>query len=457
MGAVLAIRLELQQQLGAWLTASLAAPAEPYRVVATAQLQVRGDVRETVQHEEQPGSEFRVGAAKSVKLPGLGLVNGTADGAGSPNIQLKIPGRRTAQVTRTLETAVERMNIRLFVEPKMPAERRDLLKKVAGDLAGADPSRGDLVEVQELTAPPAPAVLANRDIPWTAIVFSVTALLSAIIIAAGLAKGGATRGGGLGSSGGGRGAGDEGLTGDPIEEGTRAAGAAPAGGPGAIRAFPGLAGATPEELVELLGEVEPVVAAVLLDLVGLDPATTRRLFERLPHERQLEIGMTLGTGRTLLRPALSAMETAADTALAKVRNRVLVGGPGRLADLLAQAPAASQQGILDAIAVRNGALAEAVRARMVFFGDLAGLADASVRRVVTSVDPATVALALVGAPEPLREVVTSAVSKRLRAILEAELEVLQERPAAEIEAARKTVEAAMHRLHRRSELLARAA
>ena len=368
-----------------------------------------------------------------------------------------VPGRRTAQVTRTLETAVERMNIRLFVEPKMPAERRDLLKKVAGDLAGADPSRGDLVEVQELTAPPAPAVLANRDIPWTAIVFSVTALLSAIIIAAGLAKGGATRGGGFGSSGGGRGAGDEGLAGEPIEEGTRAAGAAMAAGPGAIRAFPGLAGATPDELVELLGEVEPVVAAVVLDLVGLDPATMRRLFERLPHERQLEIGMTLGTGRMLLRPALSAMETAADTALAKVRNRVLVGGPGRLADLLAQAPAASQQGILDAIAVRNGALAEAVRARMVFFGDLAGLADASVRQVVTSVDPATVALALVGAPEQLREVVTSAVSKRLRAILEAELEVLQERPAAEIEAARKTVEAAMHRLHRKSELLARAA
>lgn len=454
MGAVLAIRLELQQQLGAWLTASLAAPAEPYRVVATAQLQVRGDVRETVQHEEQPGSEFRVGAAKSVKLPGLGVVNGAADGAGSPNIQLKIPGRKTAQVTRTLETAVERMNIRLFVEPKMPAERRELLKKVAGDLAGADPSRGDLVEVQELTAPPAAAALASRDIPWTAIVFSITALLSAIIIAAGLAKGGAIRGGGFG---GGRGAGDEVLTGEPIEEGTPAAAAAATSGPGASRAFPNLAGASPDELVELLGEVEPVVAAVVLDLAGLDPATTRRLFERLPHERQLEIGMTLGTGRTLLRPTLSAMETAVDAALAKVRNRVLVGGPGRLADLLAQAPAASQQGILDAIAIRNGPLAEAVRARMVFFGDLAGLADASVRQVVTSVDPATVALALVGAPEPLREVVIGAVSKRLRAILEAELEVLQERPAAEIEAARKTVEAAMHRLHRKSELLARAA
>ncbi len=455
MGAVLAVRIELQQQLSAWLTSSLAAPAEPWRVVAAAQLELRGSVRETLRQEEQPGSEVKLSSARSVKLPGLGVVDGTSDAPGSPNIQFKIPGRKINQVTRSLETAVERMTLRLFVDPRMPADRRELLRKVAGELAGADTARGDVIEVQELAPPPPGAASVERAIPWVAIALCVTALLCAVIVAIGLARSGAARASGAAGGDPDR---DEILLGEPLrDEAPAASPGAPVTLPGGHRPFPGLAGATPAELAELLGDVEPVAAAVVLDLVGFDADTTRRLFERLPQERQLEIGLTLGTGRTLLRPALHAMETAVDAALAKVRSRVAVGGPARLADLLAQAPAASQLGLLDAIAARNAPLAEAVRSRMVFFGDLAGLDDVSVRRVITSVNPATVALALHGAPAPLREVVIGAASRRLRAILEAELEVLLDRPASEIEEARKVIEAVMHRLQQRSELVARAA
>jgi flagellar motor switch protein FliG len=72
------------------------------------------------------------------------------------------------------------------------------------------------------------------------------------------------------------------------------------------------------------------------------------------------------------------------------------------------------------------------------------------------VDASTVALALVGA-EDIRELVYGSVSKRLRGILEAEAEILQEKPPQEIEEARRAVEAAMRQLGDRGELQSRAA
>jgi flagellar motor switch protein FliG len=130
---------------------------------------------------------------------------------------------------------------------------------------------------------------------------------------------------------------------------------------------------------------------------------------------------------------------------------VPLGGPDRLAEFLAQAPDAVRREVLDGIAVRDPRAADAARSAMLLFEDLGRLADASVRQVVTGIDPSTVALALLG-DEDARAVVHGAVSKRLRAILEAEEEVVQQKGPAEIEAARRVLEDSMRRLNARGEL-----
>jgi flagellar motor switch protein FliG len=94
---------------------------------------------------------------------------------------------------------------------------------------------------------------------------------------------------------------------------------------------------------------------------------------------------------------------------------------------------------------------------MVVFADLGKLSDKSVRRVVTGIDPSIVALALVGTPPELRETVLAAVSKRLRGIIEGEAEAVVDRPAKDVEAARRVLERAMFQLHTRGELVPRAA
>lgn len=93
---------------------------------------------------------------------------------------------------------------------------------------------------------------------------------------------------------------------------------------------------------------------------------------------------------------------------------------------------------------------------MLLFEDLPRLADNSLRQVVAGLDPATIALALVGAPE-IRDAVLGAVSKRLRGIIEVEEEVVKDKPPPDVEIARRAVEDAMRALQGRGELRARAA
>ncbi len=149
------------------------------------------------------------------------------------------------------------------------------------------------------------------------------------------------------------------------------------------------------------------------------------------------------------------MENVAAQILQRIRNRVPLGGPGRLAEFVMQAPASLRQEILEGVAARDQALAQAARSMMLLFEDLPRLVDASLRQVVSAVDPATMALALVGAPEA-REAVLGAVSQRLRSIIEAEEESATGRPPEEAEKARRAIEDAMRVAHQRGELHTRA-
>jgi hypothetical protein len=442
-GTVIAARIELQQAMDEWLGRSLSVVADPYRLRVTSQLEVRGAVREVVQREETPGSEMKIGASQSLRLPGLGVVEKPVSGPSAPDIQVKIPGRKTAQVRRELETEVARITLRLFVDPRMPEDRREIVRTAAAEMVGLDPARGDTIAVAELAAePPQRVQIGLAEVyPWTLGALCGTALVCALVLALAIARGG--RAGRALLDGGGRGPGveREGAAAGPVAAAEHAPPAR--GGP---RSFAALDGASPEELAQLLGELEPRVAAVVLDRGELPPAAVRAVFERFPRERQVEVAAVLAAGRAVDVAALRGMETAAESALARIRSTVPVGGPERLAGLLAHAPASAQHHVLQELAARTPELASALRRELLLFEDLATLSDAAVRQLVTSLDPGVVARALLGAPPEVRGAVHRAVSKRLRGILEVEEETTAEASPAEVEAARKAVEAAMRGL-----------
>lgn len=466
IGSVVAARIELQRQIGEWLTKSLAGTAEPYRVEAIVQLEMKGSIREVRSKQESAVPSVKIGGKNRVKLPGLGMVEG---GGGQGNLMPEISidgGTRVSEtVSRQLETEVARLKILLFVDPSMPQGRRDMLVDLVTDLAGIDRARGDQVvtrEWPETAKPTHGATVVNATIqskvPWEVIAICASALLGAVIVSFGLRGMRATSAGGMG---GGMGVGAAGGAG-----GGGAAGSLSVAVQAEVEerrkrreemgAFKVLADATPRELVQVLAEVDPHTACAVADLVGFDADTAKLVETLLPAQRRVEIGIGLATPRVLTRDQLTHMENAAAQVLQRVRNRVALGGASRLAEFLAIAPEAVRREVLEGVAARDPNVAQEARQSMYLFEDLPRLSDATLRQVVTGLDPSVVALALVGAPD-VRELVHAAVSKRLRAILESEEEVVKEKPAAEIAAARRAVEDALRHLNTRGEIRARAA
>ncbi|HEY6101358.1 MAG TPA: FliG C-terminal domain-containing protein, partial [Anaeromyxobacter sp.] len=427
------------------------------------QLELKGSIREVRSKQESAVPSVKIGGKNKVKLPGLGMVEG---GGGQGNLMPEISidgGTRTSEtVSRQVETEVARLKVMLFVDPSMPKDRRELVVQLVHDLAGIDRARGDEVMTREWPESAKPnhgatvvqATIQSK-IPWELVVISITVLLAAVIVAFGIRG---ARGASVVGMGGGRGG----------AEGAAGAGAGSATAAVAIEAeerrkrreelgaFTALADATARELVQVIAEVDPHTACAIADLVGLDNEAASLVESMLTPQRRVEIGIGLATPRVLTRDQLSHMENAAAQVLQRVRNRVALGGAGKLAQFLSLAPDAVRRQVLEGVAARDPNLAQEARASMYLFEDLPRLSDATLRQVVTGVDPGVVAVALHGAPE-IRDLVHGAVSKRLRSILEAEEELVTEKPDAEVEAARRVLEGALRQLNLRGELRARAA
>jgi flagellar motor switch protein FliG len=471
LGAVVAARIDMQRQLGEWLTKSLQGAAEPYRIEVAVRLDLRGVVRTIRQKQESASPAVKIGGKSKVKLPGLGMVDGGGQaGPLLPEINIEGGTRVTEQVSRSLETEVAKLTVILFVDPVMPQERRELLSRLAADLAGIDKARGDEVVIEQRPIPPpsaaaggAPTVVnatlqTAPKVAYEIVAMCLTALVAAAIISVGLSKRGsgpalnATIGGGRGMGGEG-----EGRAGEGGAAGTQAAtpeAEAQRKRREELGAFKALADATPKEVVQVIAEADPYTALAIVDLFGLDAEASKLIEKAVSPQRRLEIGLGLASPKVVTRDQLAQMEAVAGQLLQRVRSRVPLGGPNRLAEFLTQAPASIRQEVLDGVAARDQNLARAARSAMLLFDDLPRLASGALRQVVATVDPATVAVALVGAPE-VREAVLGAVSKRLRSILEVEEEIAASRPAEDVEKARRAVEDAMRALQARGELRTR--
>ncbi len=473
LGAVFASRIEIQRQMGEWLTRSLQGAADPYRIDAAVRVELRGSVREIHSKQESASPAVKIGGKSTkVRLPGLGMVEG--GGQGSPVLpEINIEGgtRVTESVSRQLETEVVRLTIRLFVDEAMPKGRREALVRLASELAGVDPGRGDAVIVEERSASPVSTPVATPtgatvsggsfiQAPpkrtWEVVAICAAAVLSAVIVAYGLSQRGASSGAGGATARISVDADARGLSdGTASAQSTVKEAETQRKRREEIGAFKVLADATPKEIVQVVSEADPYTAIAVVDLFGLPPEAAS-LFERsLTPQRRIDIGLGLAIEKVLSREQLGQMENVAAQVLQRIRNRVPLGGPGRLAEFVMQAPASLRQEILDGVAARDQALAQAARSAMLLFEDLPRLVDASLRQVVSALDPATVALALVGAAEA-REAVLGAVSQRLRSIIEAEEESATGRPPEEIEKARRAIEDAMRTAHARGELHTRA-
>lgn len=199
-------------------------------------------------------------------------------------------------------------------------------------------------------------------------------------------------------------------------------------------------GADPAVLLRFLGDEHPQTVALVI--AHLEPAQAAALLAALPQGLQADVAHRLAVMDKTTPDVVRVVERhlrASLEALGGTGDQVHVGGIDPLVGIMSRAQRETERSILKGIEERDPGLAENLRAKMFSFTDVVSLDDRTVQVVLRSVDTKDLALALKGAPDPVRDKILSNMSERAAATLQDEVDVLGPVRAAQVEEARSAV------------------
>jgi len=172
-----------------------------------------------------------------------------------------------------------------------------------------------------------------------------------------------------------------------------------------------LEGESPEVVALVLAHLSPAVASVVLSAYApetrVDIAQALAGMDVASHD---VIEIVAETLRNRIRAASGPTESG------EVR-----GGVQPLVDIINRADVSVEHALLEALAARDPALADEVRARMLNFDDIVKFDDKDVQQFIRGIDAITLAIALRGASEELVEKVRANMSERNRELLDDEV------------------------------------
>jgi len=185
-----------------------------------------------------------------------------------------------------------------------------------------------------------------------------------------------------------------------------------------------LQGADPQQLAKFLEVEHPQTIALIL--AHLNARQASALLLRLPEEFRAE------TIKRLAQLRQFSPEVAQKVALALNKHLESVGEQGRrayagfkgAADLLNQIEPLKSKGILEIIEKDDPKLALAIRNLMFTFEDLLGVPEVGIRELLGQLDKKTLAMALRGATEELKNLIFKSMSSRAVDMLKEDMEVL---------------------------------
>jgi len=185
-----------------------------------------------------------------------------------------------------------------------------------------------------------------------------------------------------------------------------------------------LQGADPQQLAKFLEVEHPQTIALIL--AHLNARQASALLLRLPEEARAE------TIKRLAQLRQFSPEVAQKVALALNKHLESVGEQGRrayagfkgAADLLNQIEPLKSKGILEIIEKEDPKLALAIRNLMFTFEDLLGVPEVGIRELLGQLDKKTLAMALRGATEELKNLIFKSMSSRAVDMLKEDMEVL---------------------------------
>jgi len=182
--------------------------------------------------------------------------------------------------------------------------------------------------------------------------------------------------------------------------------------------------ADPQQLAKFLEEEHPQTIALIL--AHLDSRQASSLLMRLPEELRAEVIRRLAQLRLFspeMAQKVSVVLHKRLEAVGEQSRRAYAGFKG-VADLLNRLDPPSAKSILEAIEREDPKLALGIRNLMFTFEDLLSVPEAGVRDMLAQLDKKTLALALKGASEELKNHIFKTMSSRAVEMLKEDMEVL---------------------------------
>ena len=201
--------------------------------------------------------------------------------------------------------------------------------------------------------------------------------------------------------------------------------------------------ADPQQLARFIEGEHPQTIALIL--AHLEAKQASALLMRLPEELRSEAIKRLAQLRQFSPDVAQKVSQALNKRLESLgeQSRRAYAGFKGAADLLNQLEPNTSKGILENIEKDDPKMALAIRNLMFTFEDLIGVPEAGIRELLGQLDKKTLALALRGASEELKNLIFKSMSSRAVDMLKEDMEVLGPVRSKDVsQAQREIVEAA---------------
>jgi flagellar motor switch protein FliG len=195
--------------------------------------------------------------------------------------------------------------------------------------------------------------------------------------------------------------------------------------------------------------------AVILSHLSVDLAGT--VFKQFKAELRRDVSVQMGL---CVMPGVEVVKRAGRALLTKARAIPAPSGEAKgnsrykkMADLLKRLERPERTEALSALQERDPAIASQIADFLYEFEDLMTLDGRSIQKVLSEMDSKTLAIALKGATDEIRDKVMENMSKRAREGLLEELEFLSSVPAGQINQAKKSVVEIIQRMDQAGEIV----
>jgi flagellar motor switch protein FliG len=182
------------------------------------------------------------------------------------------------------------------------------------------------------------------------------------------------------------------------------------------------------------------------------------LLSGLPSDQQAEIAHRIAVMDRTSPDTVKAVESTLERKLSSMlqpADMSRVGGLDPLVNIINRSDRSTERQIVEGLESLDAALAEEVRSRMFMFEDIVQLDDRAVQLVMRTIDTGSLALALKGVSETVRDKITSNLSERAAADLIDEIEILGPVRLTQVEEAQQGIIRSIRELEEQGQIMLR--